>query len=75
MFEAFHRARNAGQVQGTGLGLAIVKRAVDAHGGKITFVSQVNKGTTFTLTLPLIPPEDYENGSISILEILPEDED
>lgn len=75
MFEAFHRARNAGQVQGTGLGLAIVKRAVDAHGGKISFVSQVNKGTTFTLTLPLIPPEEYETGGISIMDMPPEDED
>jgi signal transduction histidine kinase len=75
MFEAFHRARNAGQVQGTGLGLAIIKRAVDAHGGKITFVSQVNKGTTFTLTLPLILPDESETGGISMLEMPPEDED
>ena len=74
MFEAFHRARNAGQVQGTGLGLAIIKRAVESHGGKISFVSQVNKGTTFTLTLPLIPPEEHQTGGIPIID-MPSDGD
>ena len=69
MVEAFHRARNAGQVQGTGLGLAIIKRAVDAHGGKISLTSQVDVGTTFTLMLPLIPPEQYKTEDIPMFEI------
>lgn len=75
MFEAFHRARNAGQVQGTGLGLAIIKRAVDAHGGKISLTSQVDVGTTFTLMLPLILPEQYETEGMSMLTMSSEDED
>ena len=53
LFESFHRATNVGTIQGTGLGLAIVKQCVDLHKGKITVNSEVGKGTTFTVTLPL----------------------
>jgi PAS domain S-box-containing protein len=53
LFEAFHRANNVGTIQGTGLGLAIVKQCVDLHRGKITFTSELGKGTTFIVTLPL----------------------
>lgn len=52
LFESFHRAANVQTVPGTGLGLAIVKRCVDLHQGEIAVVSQVGKGTTFTVTLP-----------------------
>lgn len=53
LFNSFHRASNVGVISGTGLGLAIVKKSVDLHGGKITVDSEVNVGTTFTITLPL----------------------
>ncbi|MEO0562363.1 MAG: ATP-binding protein [Chloroflexota bacterium] len=53
MFEPFHRARNVDARQGTGLGLAVTKRAVELHGGTISFESTVNVGTTFTVVLPL----------------------
>jgi len=52
LFEPFHRAGNVTAVRGTGLGLAIVKKAVDLHGGSITFESQVGVGTTFTVVIP-----------------------
>lgn len=39
--------------EGTGLGLAIVRKIVEAHGGRITFHSNQDKGTTFVLALPL----------------------
>ena len=52
LFEAFHRAGNVGSIPGTGLGLAIVKRSVDLHEGTIAVDSEVNAGTTFTVTLP-----------------------
>ncbi|HML23252.1 MAG TPA: ATP-binding protein [Aggregatilinea sp.] len=58
LFEAFRRASNVGQVRGTGLGLAIVKQAVDLQGGEIHVQSEVNKGTTVTVMLPLRPRQD-----------------
>jgi len=41
------------KAQGIGFGLAITKRIVETHGGSLTFESQVGKGTTFTVTLPV----------------------
>ncbi len=38
---------------GTGLGTQVVKNVVDAHGGTISVQSEVGKGTTFTILLPL----------------------
>lgn len=38
---------------GTGLGLAFVKQTVDAMGGRIYYESEINKGTTFFLELPI----------------------
>ena len=53
LFTSFYRATNVGTISGTGLGLSIVKNFVALHGGKITFVSDVDVGTTFIVTLPL----------------------
>lgn len=53
IFDDFYRAGNARTFteNGTGLGLAIVKRIVELHGGVIRVVSEVNRGTTFILTV------------------------
>ncbi|MDZ8262989.1 HAMP domain-containing sensor histidine kinase [Nostoc sp. ChiQUE01b] len=53
LFESFYRASNVGRIPGTGLGLMIVKQAVERHGGAITVNSEINVGTTFSVTLPL----------------------
>jgi signal transduction histidine kinase len=55
IFEEFDRGRltNDGSYRGTGLGLAIVKRLVDVLGGSIAVESEVGKGSTFTVTLPV----------------------
>jgi signal transduction histidine kinase len=55
MFQAFHRGSNVGQIPGTGLGLLIVQRCVELHGGEIQFESAMDRGTTFTVRLPLFP--------------------
>src|SRR5258708_1657218 len=56
LYEPFHRAKNTGEIQGTGLGLAIVKSNVEVHCGTITCESEPNKGTTFTVRIPLERP-------------------
>jgi signal transduction histidine kinase len=43
------------KAQGMGFGLAICKRIIESHGGTITVETAVNKGTTFTITLPTKP--------------------
>ncbi len=53
LFDTFYRASNASHIHGTGLGLAIVKRAVDAHGGSVSFNSASGQGTTFVITIPI----------------------
>jgi signal transduction histidine kinase len=52
LFEPFHRASNVGRIPGTGLGLAIAKSCVEAHQGKIVLDSEVDRGTTVTVSLP-----------------------
>ncbi len=55
IFEPFYRSsrHEAKQVGGTGLGLALVKQTVQAHQGKIHLQSELGKGSTFTVMLPL----------------------
>lgn len=60
IFEPFHRASNVELIQGTGFGLSIVKRFVDMHSGSIKVVSQVGKGTTVTIKLPIMFEEEGE---------------
>ncbi len=40
------------KTSGMGLGLPMIKNIVETYGGSITFVSQENEGTTFTVTFP-----------------------
>ena len=55
LFEKFYRVPGTEKLaMGTGLGLSICKQIVEAHGGNIEIQSQVVKGTTFIVHLPLI---------------------
>jgi signal transduction histidine kinase len=53
VFERFKQVGEGHRKRGTGLGLPITKRLVELHGGQITLVSELDKGSTFTFTLPV----------------------
>ena len=55
IFDRFFRGKRAatGHIPGTGLGLSMVKLIAEAHNGRITLTSSPDKGTSFTLWLPL----------------------
>jgi len=52
LFDRFFRASNAGNIQGTGLGLNIVKRYVELLRGDISFTSEFQKGSVFSVDIP-----------------------
>jgi signal transduction histidine kinase len=57
IFEPFYRGREAvsQQIQGSGLGLNLVHRIAEAHGGRVSVISEPGRGSTFTLALPASP--------------------
>jgi len=62
VFERFYRADRARsrEVEGTGLGLAVVRNIVRVHGGAVTVASEPEKGTTFTVDIPLLRSGDAD---------------
>ena len=66
IFERFYQIDGSSRRRfgGTGIGLAIVKRIIDAHEGKIWVESELNKGSAFFFTLPIVKQD--------IVEIVPE---
>jgi signal transduction histidine kinase len=56
IFEKFYRAKDPriGKIPGTGLGLTLAREVIRLHGGDIAVHSELNKGSTFTLTLPVV---------------------
>jgi len=56
VFEKFYRSKNplATNVKGSGLGLPIAREVARLHGGDVVAESELGKGSTFTLILPLV---------------------
>ncbi|NPV09254.1 MAG: PAS domain-containing protein [Anaerolineae bacterium] len=63
LFQRFFRGHNVTEsgVSGTGLGLYISKAIVDMHGGTIEAESELNRGSTFRVRLPIMGPTDGES--------------
>jgi heavy metal sensor kinase len=70
VFDRFYRVDKARNRMdgGTGLGLAIVKWIAEAHGGSIIVSSEVNKGSSFSVRLPIEGPEEGKHPRSTILE-------
>jgi signal transduction histidine kinase len=65
IFDKFYRAKDprVGNLTGTGLGLTLARDIARMHGGNIVVQSELNKGSTFTLELPLLAPEAGEKAA------------
>ena len=53
IFEMFKRLNNRAEYEGSGIGLAIVKLCTTKLGGTIDIISELDKGTTFIIKLPI----------------------
>lgn len=54
LFQPFFRGGNIENIPGTGLGLSILQRSVQLHKGRISFGSEIGRGTSFVITIPEI---------------------
>ena len=66
IFTRFYQAGNTGRIKsgGTGVGLALVKAFVEGHGGRVYAESSVDRGSTFTVELPL-EPDEFQSPSMN----------
>lgn len=60
----FQSSKTSGIPEGTGIGLYLVKTYTDQHGGEIKVISEENKGTSITISLPLQAEEE----TLSLIE-------
>jgi signal transduction histidine kinase len=60
IFEPFYRSPRVMQIHGTGLGLSLATRIAETLGGRLSVVSELSVGSTFTLHLPIVERERLE---------------
>ncbi len=68
IFDRFYQVddSNTRTYEGTGIGLALIKELVELHGGTIALDSEEQRGTSFTLTLPLQPAEGEQEDDVLV---------
>ena len=73
IFERFTQVEGSAtrKYEGSGIGLALVKEVVALHGGEIRVESEVGRGTTFTITLPIGTAELGDIREIAEEDIIP----
>jgi signal transduction histidine kinase len=61
VFDRFYRGRDDAtrSVRGSGLGLTLVKEIAEAHDGSVEVVSEVGKGSTFTIRIPAMREAEH----------------
>lgn len=68
IFDMFYQSKKGKAVGGTGIGLALTKELITLHKGEINVVSSINKGTEFSIKLPLgckhLNPDEIINKAI-----------
>jgi PAS domain S-box-containing protein len=66
IFDPFYTTKAPGK--GTGLGLSISYKIIEEHNGKIDVDSEISKGTTFTIRLPLKESKEFKEYKILIVD-------
>ena len=61
IFKPFQRLHNRNEYEGTGMGLAICRKIIERHGGNIRARSELGKGSTFIIRLP-VKQDRWEEG-------------
>jgi CheY-like chemotaxis protein len=68
VFEPFQRAgQEAGPIEGTGIGLTITRRLAELMNGRVGFTSEVDRGSTFWVEIPVhrnLPAEDVPRAAV-----------
>lgn len=69
IFEPYYRGKNISNEEGKGTGLSFVKKVIDMHGGRILVQSEINKGSTFSILLPIKNAPTEATGKVDSKEV------
>lgn len=65
IWERLYRGDKSRSERGLGLGLSVVKAIVQAHGGSVTVHSTPGNGSVFSVTLPVLPPQQSSAAGVA----------
>ncbi|MEC5127926.1 ATP-binding protein [Verrucomicrobiales bacterium BCK34] len=64
VFDTFFTTKSSSE--GSGLGLSVCRNIVEQHGGELDFVTQVDRGTTFSLRLPISESDEQPTSEVTV---------